>query len=465
MMSIGRHITHIARRGLMPLALLIVALLAGGMLVSPAHAVTITILNGDAPGEGFNDLTPFTPVGGNNATTLGQARLNAFQHAANIWAAQISSPVPIEVYAQMNPLGGTGTGAVLGFAGATRIHANFSGAPLLNTWYPTPLANKLHGADLTIGTPGNPTTPSEDIDAQFNSDVDGNTVLHTIHWYYGFDGNPPTHPDPFFGTVQDEDFVSVVLHELGHGLGFSAEVVTDPSGVRGVPGSKLGGIDGTFMRNVEHHGAVPSMFPAMTDAQRIAAYTSVNALHFTGASTVAARGGHAELYAPATVAPGSTLSHFDETTLPLELMSPFASGPQHNVGLAAKVLQDIGWGAVGGTPPAISASVNGTAFTAGQTMTLTISTTAGAPPVQADAYIALQLPDGTLLLMQPNLSFSPAINPLLSNWTVQTLSGPLFSFMFTGAEPKGTYTWFVGLAQTGTLNFIGAIGAASFTLN
>ena len=56
-------------------------LLLASQLVSAAG---IIIQNSDGSGEGFNDQTPFTPVGGNHAVTLGQARLNALQYAANI---------------------------------------------------------------------------------------------------------------------------------------------------------------------------------------------------------------------------------------------------------------------------------------------------------------------------------------------------------------------------------------------
>ena len=49
------------------------------MLGRAAWAQTTVLVNNlDAVGEGFNDPAPFTPVGGNSATTLGQARLNAF---------------------------------------------------------------------------------------------------------------------------------------------------------------------------------------------------------------------------------------------------------------------------------------------------------------------------------------------------------------------------------------------------
>ncbi len=46
---------------------------------------TITVVNRDGVNEGLNDPTPFTPIGGNAATTVGQARLKAFEYAATIW--------------------------------------------------------------------------------------------------------------------------------------------------------------------------------------------------------------------------------------------------------------------------------------------------------------------------------------------------------------------------------------------
>ena len=53
-----------------------------GMRSTAFGAATITILNNDAAGVGFNDATPAAPVGGNSGTTLGQQRLIAFQAAA-----------------------------------------------------------------------------------------------------------------------------------------------------------------------------------------------------------------------------------------------------------------------------------------------------------------------------------------------------------------------------------------------
>src|SRR5262245_59811557 len=66
-------------------------------------AATINIVNMDGPGEGFNDTTPAVPVGGNTGTTIGAQRLIAFQHAADLWGAQLNSNVVISVAASFDP--------------------------------------------------------------------------------------------------------------------------------------------------------------------------------------------------------------------------------------------------------------------------------------------------------------------------------------------------------------------------
>jgi len=107
----------------------------------------------------------------------------------------------------------------------------------------------------------------------------------------------------------------------------------------------------------------------------------------------------------------------------------------------------------------IGLSLNGNMFnsTLNKVMTVTATTTASNPPTNADIYIALQLPGGTLLVMQPGGSFSAALTPLLSNISVPDFNGPIFSYTFTGAEPVGTYTWIAALTQPGTMNVIGTM--------
>jgi hypothetical protein len=100
---------------------------AGNFLVpSPFAAATITVVNTDGPGEGFNDPTPAKPVGRNNGKTIGQQRLIAFQFAASIWGATLSDNVEIKIQSAFNPLPCTVSSGVLGSAGAIQIVSDFS---------------------------------------------------------------------------------------------------------------------------------------------------------------------------------------------------------------------------------------------------------------------------------------------------------------------------------------------------
>jgi hypothetical protein len=305
-----------------------------GLVAPAAEAAVIQVVNEDDPGEGFNDPTPVLPVGGNAGTTLGEQRLIAFQHAANTWAGLISSAVTIRVGANFDPLPCTATAAVVGGAGPNSVARDFPGAPRANTWYLTALANALSGVDLV----------GEDvISAVFNSAI-GTTCAFPLTWYYGLDGTPP---------ANQIDLVSVILHELGHGLGFLT-IIDD------VTGEKFLGRDDAFMVNLERHGAIPPDFPSMTDAQRAAASTDTGNLHWVGPSVEAASevltagkvGNHVRMYAPNPLEEGSSVSHWDTTLTPEQLMDPFYTGPRHTPVLELPLFQDIGWAVFTPGPPA-----------------------------------------------------------------------------------------------------------------
>ncbi len=306
-------------------------LVVSASLASPQPArasATLAIVNLDGPGEGFNDPTAAAPVGGNTGTTIGQQRLIAFQHAADIWGGLITSPVVIRVDAKFDPLSCSTNSAVLGSAGPKTVHRNFAGAPVSDTWYVQAQANSLFGGDLD-GT-------KSDINATFSSTIGTPGCLQSSGWYYGLDGNPP-------GLLID--FVAVLLHELGHGLGFLTLVNLST-------GAKLSGFDDAFMLHLEDH-TTGKAYPQMTDSERVAASLNTGNLHWTGANVLAGGSGlisgrdpisgHVQMFAPNPAQPGSSVSHWDTALSPNELMEPIYTGPLHDVGLALELFGDLGW--------------------------------------------------------------------------------------------------------------------------
>jgi hypothetical protein len=181
--------------------------ICAGLLAGSAHAATITVVNLDGPGEGFNDPTPVAALPSNPFTTLGAQRLHVFQTAAAQWGALLVSNIEIRVQAAFNPLTCSGTSAVLGSAGGTTIHQNFANAPVANVWYSSSLASSLANIDINgAGT--------NDINSQFNVDIDNGTCLTgTAGWYYSTQASDTTPA----GRIP---LLPVVFHELAHGLGF-----------------------------------------------------------------------------------------------------------------------------------------------------------------------------------------------------------------------------------------------------
>jgi PA domain len=248
-----------ASKRLSPLAVLTAALLAAAPAFGTA---TITIVNVDGPGEGFNDPAPRTPVGGNPGTTLGQQRLIAFQFAADVWGSILDSDVTIPIQASFDPLTCTATSATLGSAGPISVARDFPGAELPSTWYHVALANKLAGGDLIPA--GN------DIQARFNSNIGLAGCLTGTNWYYGLDAAHGT----------DIDLVVVLLHEFAHGLGFSQFAsVTTGALFLGLPD-----VYNSYLRDA----TFGLFWPQMTNAQRQASTINSRKVTWRGLHVTAA---------------------------------------------------------------------------------------------------------------------------------------------------------------------------------
>jgi hypothetical protein len=247
-------------RSFFPALFVSLGILAADPAVS-FSAATITIVNMDGAGEGFNDPTPAAPVGGNPGVTIGQQRLNVFQQAANIWGATLTSVPAILVQAQFNPLSCSATSAVLGSAGALSVVRDFGGAEFAGTWYHVALGSKLAGGDLVPA--GN------DITATFNSNLGQAGCLTGSFFYYGFDHNEGS----------NVDLLAVVLHELGHGLGFSAFANIST-------GAQFAGFPGIYERFLLDN-TVGLHWNQMSDAQRAASAINTGNLVWDGVAATA----------------------------------------------------------------------------------------------------------------------------------------------------------------------------------
>ncbi len=279
-------------------------------------------------GAGFNDSTPKTPEGGNSGTTLGEQRRILFQAVASVWGAQIQSNVNIIVDASFSSFLCQPTSAVLGSAGPTSFSTGFPSQPIPNTFYPRSLIDAIRGVNNNPG--------ESDITAQFNSQIDTG-CFNGGTFYYGINGDAPS------GRVQ---LFSTVLHEIGHGLGFiSIASLTDGS-------FPNGGIPAIFDRFI-FDTQLNMPWTSITDPQRLSSMTNDPNLIWNGNDvtniannfiTSGFNSGKVRLYAPGTLEPGSSVSHFSDAAFPDLLMEPSLGNIDFNqVDLTPFLFKDLGY--------------------------------------------------------------------------------------------------------------------------
>jgi hypothetical protein len=238
----------------------------------------------------------------------------AFQRAVDIWAGLLESDVPIRIQVVLSSSMASGT---LASAGPSSVFRNFDNFQKINAWYGTPLAEKITGEQLN--------DPDEaDIFMQFNA---------TINFYTGLDLNP--------GSGQ-YDFVTIALHEIAHGLGF-----TSFTNVEDFVGSYSFGAPTSYDRSLENgsgeniHDVYSSTGTSFGD-QLTGRDLFFRSFSFEGGTLPV-------IYAPTEYNGGSSISHLDEDTYSSgttnSLMTPQVGAAEaiHNPGIALKMLEDIGW--------------------------------------------------------------------------------------------------------------------------
>ncbi|MBM3419681.1 MAG: T9SS type A sorting domain-containing protein [Bacteroidetes bacterium] len=243
----------------------------------------------------------------------------AFQHAVNIWSSLLRSDTKIRVRAlwtSMEP-------DVLGSASATSFYlGSFIDARRADAYYQVALAEKIAGRELNAGT-------EFDITVRFNSE---------INWFYGLSGGTPS---------TSYDLVTVVLHELCHGLGFADSFnATSTQGSYGFNGFPV--IYDTFIEGSNGRKLTDrSVYINPSNDLRLA--LTSGALYFAAPVTLKYKSGVKPLiYAPGVFDSGSSVSHLSESGTPQidALMTPFIGKGEaiHDPGmLTLSMLADLGW--------------------------------------------------------------------------------------------------------------------------
>jgi hypothetical protein len=310
----------------------------------------------------------------------------AFQAAVDVWQHTITSSVPIRVDATWEPL----AQGVLGQAGPTNVYCDVPGGFEANTCYPVALANAMARTNLNVQDPREP-----EISASFNSNF--------ADWYYGTDGRTP---------LSAWDLESVVLHELGHGLGFISSLTGVQYDSYGNPiDSGLGywGAEGTsyylIFDKFAQDGAGKSAISYPSGSFSLGTVLRSQNLYWGGAVGRSANGGaRPKLFAPGTWLDGSSGSHLDEGTYAPgssnALMTPILNNGEsiHDPGPIVKgIFADLGWApATVSVPtgpgdrfvPLNPARVVNTQVTAGNDVTVGLLGRGGLPKSNVDAIVA-----------------------------------------------------------------------------
>nr|CAA6829073.1 MAG: Type IV fimbrial biogenesis protein PilY1 [uncultured Thiotrichaceae bacterium] len=282
--------------------------ISGEITVQAASATfTVNFLN-----SGNTDAT------GQVCGTFPNSVQAVFTAAANIWGSILQSSVPISIDACWASFSGN----VLGYAGSQHSTKDFSGAPIEGTWYPIALANALAGSDLQPN--------QSDIFATFNSN---------FSWYYGIDGSTPS---------SQQDLLSVILHEIGHGLGFSGSAAYS-NGLGNWGSGGFQDIYDNFIKDASGNKITDtSVYP--NPSASLGSLLTSNNLWFTGSNAVTANNSaNVKLYAPATWSSGSSYSHLDYNTFnnTSNQLMVYAISPGeaiHDPGPVGKgLLADLGW--------------------------------------------------------------------------------------------------------------------------
>ena len=312
--------------------------------VPESMATTLRPVYTDDQGTGFYDPTPLIDQvarGDNTGRTLGEVRRRAFQNALRILerAMGTNNDNGITIQASFEDLGGERQSGAIALAGARA--ANFLYIPLTlpGTPFVERIAFPIALAEHFLEEEVNPN--EADVVITFNE---------RAPFYYGTETTP----------LRYYDFITIVAHELLHGLGFAGHIQEDGSYplVQLEDGNTVASITSydinLYSKNEEE------LLVNLSQSQREGAITSRDGLLWDGTHagllppscaqlvgtdladeypSAVDNEGRPLLHAPATWEQGSSVSHLSEASY--DLMKP-TYGFEH-FSFTQGMLLDMGW--------------------------------------------------------------------------------------------------------------------------
>jgi len=268
----------------------------------------------------------FGPLRFNLSGNLNRDQREVTQHALNLWGQHFWGRVPISVNVRAIPMS-------QGTLGTARQQPHYLN-PVTRTWYSSALGNQLAGFNVVQGV--------YDILIEMNSGH---------NWNYSIESS---HGGRF-------DWLTVILHEIAHGLGFVSLIYWDGTQqnngrfVFRTPTDSLRFTDypGAFDRQLFHGSTGLNNLPYLAQSHRATAVTSNDLFAGRPGShlLVANNGNRVRMYAPNIWNFGSSVSHWHTSGTPYLMRPGRRSGERHSIDAReVAIMRDMGWPA----PMAIS---------------------------------------------------------------------------------------------------------------
>jgi hypothetical protein len=273
-------------------------------------------INPNAEKNEVNKSTRNTNLQFNLSGNLNTQQRAATEHAQNIWSAELLGTIPIDIEVRFLSMGS-------GILGGSYRQPHYWNS-VTQTWYSSTL-----GKQLEDGITHN----LVDIRLEMSSNYS---------WHYGITGNP---------SSSQYDWITVMLHEITHGLGFStlvqsngSYVYTTSGGIQNTPTN----FPGIFDRQLYQGSTLGTNLPDLNQSQRASLVVSNNLFSGRPSSFLLAAnsGDRVKMFAPNPWRAGSSVVHWDNSvTFPTFMKYSASPGfKQHTINVREiAIMQDMGW--------------------------------------------------------------------------------------------------------------------------